>query len=241
MQLENVLETNLSNKLVNQNEQNNFLETTIGKVINIGIDTGLRALLPDLIENQIINIKDEIIKNGFSSGIKEAVSSAIDLGKSAIGMITGNFENINQARTVIKSGGLIDSISSLLDKGINYLSKNKKISSNISSIIKSGKNVILDTINNNIEANFDNQISSIEKISKYSANWKEYYQNKDFLGMEKEYKKIKEKLKEIMPIEKTITEARQIENIHTLIKNKDGKFDLSKEELELANKLIYNE
>ena len=56
--------------------------------------------------------------------------------------------------------------------------------------------------------------------------------------MEREYKKIKEKLKEVMPIEKTITEARQIENIHTLIKNKDGDFNLSKEELELASKLL---
>ena len=56
--------------------------------------------------------------------------------------------------------------------------------------------------------------------------------------MEKEYKKIKEKLKEVMPIESTIKEARTIENLHTLIKNKGGSFDLSKEEIELANKLI---
>ena len=238
MELANTLTNNLDNSLVNQNKQNTFLQSTLGKVINLGLDTGIRALMPNLIENQVIDIKDAILESGFSAGVKKAISSAIDLGKSAVGMVTGNFDNIEQARTVVKSGGLIDSISNLLDKGINFLAKNKKISYNVSSIIKSGKNVILDTINNNIEENFDNQINSIEKISKYSANWKEYYQNKDFTGMEREYKKIKEKLKEVMPIEKTITEARQIENIHTLIKNKDGDFNLSKEELELASKLL---
>ncbi len=238
MELTNILNNNLENNIVNQNEQNNFLKSSLGKVINIGLDMGLRALLPNLIENQVINIKNEILENGFQAGIKKAISSAIDLGKSAIGMVTGNFENVEQARTVIKSGGLIDSISELLDKGINLLSKNGNVSTEISSIIKKGKNVVLDTINSNIENSFDNQINSFEKIAKYCSNWKEYYQNHDFNGMEREYKKIKDKIKDVLPIENTIKEARKIENIHTLIKHKNGDFNLSKEELELANKLI---
>ena len=47
----------------------------------------------------------------------------------------------------------------------------------------------------------------------------EYYKDKDFKGMEKEYEKIKEKLKELMPLEETLKQARQIENIHKIIKN----------------------
>ena len=239
MQIENILENNLSNNfnLVNSNEQNKFLETTLGKVINIGLDTGIRALLPNLIEDQVINIKDEILNNGFNSGIKKAISSAIDLGKSAIGMFTGNFENIEQARTVIKSGGLIDSLSNLLDNAINLISKNTNISKNITSVIKNGKNVILDSINSNIEKKFDNQVSAIEKIGKYSSNWKNYYQKQDLEGMQREYNKIKSGLKEILPMESTIKEARIIENLHELIKNKNGDFNLSKEEIELAQKL----
>ena len=238
MELTNTLSNNLSNEIVTKNNQTSFLQTTLGKVINLGLDTGIRALLPDLIEDQVINVKNEIIESGFSAGVKKAISSAIDLGKSAIGMVTGKFDNIEQARTVVKTGGLIDSISGLLDKGINFISKKGNIPNNVSTIIKSGKNVILDTINNNIENNFDNQINSIEKIAKYTTNWKGYYNNQDFSGMEKEYKKIKEKLKEVMPIESTIKEARTLENLHTLIKNKGGSFNLSKEEIELANKLI---
>ena len=55
--MENILENEikLENNLVNEKEQNNFLETTLGKTINTGIDIGIRALLPDYIEEQIID------------------------------------------------------------------------------------------------------------------------------------------------------------------------------------------
>ena len=55
--------------------------------------------------------------------------------------------------------------------------------------------------------------------------------------MEREYQKIKERLKELLPLEKTLNEARQIENIHKLIKN-SGSFELTKEQMELANILV---
>ena len=54
--------------------------------------------------------------------------------------------------------------------------------------------------------------------------------------MEKEYKKIKTQMKEIMPLQTTLQQVKQIENIQNLIKNK-GEFNLSNEELELAKKL----
>ena len=82
-----------------------------------------------------------------------------------------------------------------------------------------------------------NQEKNIEKLETYSENWEKYYNNKDFEGMQKEYNKIQEKLKETMPIEKTIKNARVIETLHKLIKNKGKNFDLSTEELELAKKL----
>lgn len=238
MELANTLNNNMQTSLISTEKQNNFLTSGIGKVINLGINTALRTLLPDLIENQVIGIKDEIIKNGFKSGIKQAVQTAIDLGKSAIGMVTGKFENINQARTVIKTGGLLDTISNMIDKGINASIKTGKINKQIGATIRSGKNIIMNTIESNIENNFDNQINAIEKINKYTNNWNEYYKNQNFEGMEKEYKKIKEKIKEIMPIEKTIIDAKRLENIHIIIKNNGHNFNLSKEEIELANKLI---
>ena len=49
-------EINLDNNL--ENKQNKFLESNLGKVINTGVDMGIRYLLPDLIEDQVIDVKD---------------------------------------------------------------------------------------------------------------------------------------------------------------------------------------
>lgn len=239
MELANKLQENLNiTSNVTLDNQKSFLETTLGKVINTALDTGIRVLLPDLIEDQIINIKDEIINNGFKSGVQEAISSAVDLGKSVVGVFTGKFDNVTQVRNAVKSGGIIDGISSSLDYALNFCGKFGKIPQTICSILKSGKDALLDTISNNIESEFENQISSVEKISKYSDNWREYYNNKDFEGMEKEIKKLEKELQKTIPLENTIKEARNIENLHTLIKNKGGDFNLTKEELELSKMLI---
>ena len=49
---------------------------------------------------------------------------------------------------------------------------------------------------------------------------------------------IKEKLKELMPLEETLKQARQIENIHKIIKNNGGDFNLTPEQLELSKILV---
>ncbi len=239
MELTNSLDNNinLSND-VNIEKQKGFMETTFGKVINTALDAGIRLLMPDLIEEQVVDVKDAIINNGFKAGVKEAIDSAIDLGKSAVGIFTGNFENVTQVRNAVKSGGIIDGISNALDYALDFCSNFGKIPETICSVLKSGKDALLDTISSNIENEFDNQVSSVEKISEYSDNWKNYYENKDFEGMEKEYKKLEEELEKTIPLENTLKEARNIENIHLLIKNKGGDFNLSNEELELAKKLI---
>ena len=153
------------------------------------------------------------------------------------GIFTGKFENLSQAQSAIKTGGIIDGISNVIDNVLNKSTKTGLIDSNISSLIKQGKNVILDNVSKNIESDFTKQINNVELLGKYENNWKQYYEEKDFEGMEREYGKIKEKLKEIMPIENTIKEARIIENLHTLIKNNGQDFNLNKEELELAQML----
>ena len=132
------LENSLTKDISNEKEQKNFLETTIGKAVNTGLDIGIRYLLPDLIEEQVIDIKDSILKNGFQDGVKTAVDSAINLGKSALGIITGNFEDINQMQSVVKNGGIIDSVSTILNSVINKVVDNGVISNSVGNIIKNG-------------------------------------------------------------------------------------------------------
>lgn len=234
-----ILENNLNNEnnINLTNSQNNFLETTLGKTINFGLDIGLRALLPDYIEQQIIDIKDIILNNGFKDGINKVISSAIDFGKSAMGIVTGKFENISQVQTAIKNGGIIDGISGLVDGVLNRINKTGKLSYNLTNTIRKGKNIILNSITNKIEEEFTNQLDAAEKLQKYENNWKQYFNNKDFIGMQREYEKIKEKLKLLIPMENTLKQARTIESLHTLIKNNGQDFNLTKEELELAKLL----
>ena len=53
--------------------------------------------------------------------------------------------------------------------------------------------------------------------------------------MKREYTKIKNKLENLMPLESTLKEARSIENVQTLIKNKGNTLDnITQEELQLA-------
>ena len=97
------LENNITNDIGLQNKQKSFIETTIGKTINAGLDIGLRYLLPDFIENQVIDVKNTLLESGLKEGVKKAVDSAIDLGKSALGIVTGNFENVLQVNEYIKN------------------------------------------------------------------------------------------------------------------------------------------
>ena len=231
-------EINLDNEISNHNEQTNFLETTLGKTINTAIDIGIRALLPDFIDEQVINIKDNLLEYGLKDGITKTIDDAIDLGKSAIGIFTGNFENVSQMQSAIEAGGLIDGISSLLDTVVNKVNEKGIINYNIANTIKQGKNVILNSIENNIEEKFKEQNIEVENIEKYMNNWKENFNNKNFEGMEQDYKKIEKILDNLVPIEKTINQARTIENLHNLIKNNGQDFNLNQEQLALAEKLI---
>ena len=159
--LEKNEEMSINNNLINDNTQKRFLETTLGKTINTAIDIGIRAILPDFVENQIIDIKDNLLNYGLKEGISKTIDDAVDLGKSVIGIVTGNFENISQMQNAVKSGGLIDGISSLLDNVVDKVEKVGLINNTIAKTIKQGKNVILNNVENKIENAFSKQYEAI--------------------------------------------------------------------------------
>ncbi len=233
-ELENTIGENIKKDIKIEKEQNNFLETTLGKTINSALDVGLRWILPDLIENQVIEIKNTLFKSGLKEGINKAIESAIDLGKSALGIITGKFDNVNQIQTAVKTGGMIDTISNVIDSAVNSAYTNGLMPKTIAYTIKSGKNILLNNVEKNIENTLTEQIRGVEKVDKYLKNWNGYYNTHNVEGMEKEYQKLKEQLKSLVPIENTLKEARKIENLHLLIKNNGQNFNVSNEELQLA-------
>lgn len=229
------LENTINNEIKTNN--NNFLNNVLGKTINSAVDIGLRAILPDLIENQIIDIKNALLQNGLKEGIKTAVESAIDFGKSIYGIMTGNFENMNQIRIATEKGGIIDSLSIIIDKTCNKAYLNGHINETTKSLIKKGKDVILNNISNNIKKEIDSQNIEIDKLEGYILKWRESFYNKDFNEMEKYYKKIDLQLDKTVPLEKIIKEARELEGIHKLIEKNGHNFNITELEKETAIKL----
>ena len=112
------------------------------------------------------------------------------------------------------------------------------IPSTVAKVIRSGKNTLLENVQTNLGKTMTEQIRGIEKINKYITNWNGYLKQEDFEGMQREYEKVREQLKILVPLETTLQKARELENLHKLIRNNGQNFNLSEEEKILASKLI---
>lgn len=239
--MSNGIEINSSVELDNlenlDKQQNMFLESSLGKVIDSSVDLGLRAILPNFIEDEVIEIKDTLIKEGFSEAINKAIDGAIDIGKSALGIVTGKFESVSQAEKAVEKGGIVDSVSNILDFTLDKVSDMGLLSKNITKVIRSGKDALIDNVSSDIKKEFKTQNKNIENLNKYNNSWKESFEAKDFSSMEKYIKKINNLLNKTLPLENTIKNARTIENLHELIKNNGKNFELTNEELQLAELL----
>lgn len=220
-----------------EKEQNKFLESKIGQAINGGINIALKALLPNCIEDEIIAVKDSLITEGFSAAVDTAIHEAINLGKSLTGIVTGTFENMSQVKTAVEKGGLIDTVSNLIDTGINWAKKQEYISKDVATAIKKGKNTILNTIEDNIEEVLTDQVTAIDKIDKYIDKWYKYYEEQSFNNMEYQYNKIQEYIEDVIPLEEVLKKARIVENLHELIKNNGRDFNITEEEKDIAELL----
>lgn len=223
---------------VTPEKQNNFLESTLGKAINGAVDLGIKSLMPDFIENEIIEIKDCLINEGFESGINKAINNAIEIGRNILGIFDCNFLNVEQAEKAVMDGGIIDGISNVLDFVLNKVDKNTEIPNEIINFIKEGKDFILEKIEDRIKENFNIQDNKVADINNHMNSWKEYFSSQNLEMMNITYEKIQDSLGEIMPLEDILKTAKEIENLQTVINNNDGDFLLSKEQMELSKILI---
>lgn len=239
MELEKEIEkeNKIENNVNLEKEQKNFFNTTLRKIIDTGLDIGLRAILPDLIEDQVIDIKNALIENGIKEGINTAVDSIVNLGKSFSGIFTGKFENIEQVETAIGNGGIIDTTSNLIDKAIVKIYQKGIIGSQIKNLITKGKDLILSNVTSNLENEINLQEKSFYDIEKCISDFNSAYNNRNFDEMTKEYKKIQSKLKELIPLENVLQETRKIDILYNLIKNNGQNFNLSESEIEFINKI----
>ena len=219
-----------------QNKQKNFLDTTFGKAINNAINYGLKKILPDFIEDSVIEIKDTIFKDGIIDGIKNTINKLADLGKSAVGTITGTFNKITQMEAAVDKGGIIDSASKIIDKQIKNIKEKEILPENVTKIISEGKKTIKNNLKENIKEELKEQKNLLTKVNRYEKEWNKAYEENNLEKMQKIYDKMVELKNDVIPIEEIDNKISKIENINNLIKNKNT-FKLSEMEIELAGKL----
>jgi len=223
---------------LNLNNENNFLENVFGNIINNTIEIGIRAMLPDNIENDVIDIKNTLINEGIPQAINETINKVVEFGKEALNINSSCFESVSQISEVFKKGNLLNGISEVIDYFLDKSGEKNIFSDNIINLIKNGKDFIINAIDKNVKNELNIENKDISKLDNYNKKWREAYEKQDFNEMEKIIKKIKKLVNNIAPIEKIINESREIENLHLLIKNNGNNFNISAEENELAKLLI---
>ena len=219
------------------NKQENNIKTTIVSIANNALEYGLRAILPDFIEDDVIEVKDKFIEEGFADGVQEVIDKLEDVGKSIVGVFTGEFETMEQVKRVIQKDGLLDGISDVIDTVLKKLLNKKKISKSTVNLIKTGKKEILNNIEKGIEHKYKETTYSLEKLSEYCNEWKQQYKEQNYEEMEKTMKKIKQQLTQKKIVEETINEARNLEKIQKFIKEKGNIENMSDLEKELLEKI----
>lgn len=230
--LNNVI--NFGNNLANLQEK--FVQSNLYDIFNVALDTGIRTALPTVAEDVAIDVKNSLLENGFKDGIKQIWNNTKEFGKSALGIATGKFDNLEQVQIATKAGGVLDSVSKIFDFALDKAVEKEKISKSTRQSLKTKKNSIIKDIKNKVSENLDNQVVYLEKINEYSDKWQECFENEDLNGMKNANRNIQKYLNKVLPLEKTIQNARKIEIIQCLVEN-TGDFDITEEEKELATAL----
>jgi len=130
------------------NTHENNISKTIANVANNALEFGLKAILPDFIEDDVIEIKDKFIQEGFTEGVQSVIDKLEDVGKSIKGIFTGEFDSLEQVKRVVQTNGILDGVSTVVDKILKKLLDKKAIKKPTYNMIKQGKKEIINIMKN---------------------------------------------------------------------------------------------
>ena len=233
MNLDLISEKNLNNQLTNDiknnkisKNQNDFIGNMFKNAINFGVDLGLKSLLPDLIEDQVIDIKNSILEGGFKEGVNTLMKKVNEFKNSITGIFTGNFNNIQEINTATKQGGIIKTVSKGLSKGIDAGVKSGIIPKSIGGILKAGKTTMLNEFSNSLESQMRKEIQKFDTLNDLNKKWYDALDQRDFDKMTKYTEKISALSKDLVKFSNIINETKKIEKLHNFIKENNS-FDFA--------------
>ena len=199
-----------------------FFGGVFKNALNFGVDLGLKALLPDLIEDQVIDIKNSILEGGFKEGVNTLMKKVNEFKNSITGIFTGNFNNIEEIHTATKQGGIIKTVSKGLSKGIDAGVKSGAIPKSIGGILKAGKTTMLNEFSNSLESQMRKEIQKFDILNDLNKKWYDALDQRDFDKMTKYTEKISVLSKDLVKFSNIIEETKKIEELHNFIKENNS-------------------
>lgn len=196
------------------NNQSNFLENAFKAGIAFAINFGIKSVTPDIIEDQVIEIKDAIMEGGFDAGFETLVDKTKEFVNTISGIFTGNFNSIGEMSLASKSGGVIKSVSKGISAGIDLAVKKGKIDKTTARILKSMKTEMASEFSKNIENSMLKEIKKFEKLEKYIERYYKAWDDRDFEKMERNLKQINKLSKELVKFKEVIEKIDNINELH---------------------------
>ena len=166
------------------------VKINLPKVTNNALNFGLKAILPDFIEEDIIQIKDSFINEGFEKGLEEAKEKAEEVWKSVKGVFTGEFDTVGEIQKLIQKNGMLDTASDLVDKITKLLLSKKIINKTTYNLIKTGKKEIINALEGELNNYYKVDNYDFEGLSEQIEKWQKNYNDSDYESMEKTAKTI---------------------------------------------------
>ncbi len=219
-------------KNIDLGEQANNIVSNISEAFSNAVKKGTESIkFPEGIA--------DLVRTGFDKiDLKEignsATISALKTGMKNLGMNKSTFNSLKEIFDAVRSGDLKKGLSSGLNVAISAL----KIPATAKSLLKSGKNFILDnTLEDELKTVMKKQQNTISRINKKCLQMEEAFKSNDTKLLDKTYKSLKTDMEKVMPIQNVISKGNSMMNQYELYKNK-GYTALTNEEIEMCNKLV---
>ena len=227
--MNNTLTLNLNEEkeIALEKQSKNILDT-ISDAFSNAVKKGTELIkLPD---NWGEEVKAGLEKIDIKEIGESVVETALKTGLKKLGVKTSTFNSVKGVIDAVKEGDLKQG----LDSGMNTVVGLLKIPTSIKTLIKNGKDVILDQVfEDELKTVMTKQKNTISRINKKCIQMEDAFQKNDTKTLDRISKTLRTDLEKVMPIENVIRKGEKILNQYQLYKNKGNK-ELTQDEVEVC-------